>query len=466
MNKIIILFMLITAYTLKSNEITGSWNGILKVQGMQFTIVFNISESDSGLVSTMDSPDQNTFGIPVTETKYESQNLILEVKSAGITYHGILKEGIIEGTFKQSGLEFSLNLTREMQEKIIPKRPQDPKVPYPYNSEDVKFINKKDSITLAGTFTYPMNTGIFPTVVLISGSGPQNRNEELMGHKPFLVLSDYFTRNGIAVLRFDDRGFGESEGDFTSATSFDFAEDVRSAIEYLKTRSEVDKDNIGLVGHSEGGIIAPIVGSKDNGDVAFMVLLAGTGIRGDKLLLLQQELIYKSMSMADDKIQQILATNKSIFDLIINERDNAALKIKMTERIKTYIKENAEFVPEGLSEEQFLEMQINTTMSPWMLNFIRMEPSDYLKKVTCPVLAVNGEKDIQVPSKINLESIESALKSGGNSSVQTIEYPGLNHLFQKCNKCDISEYGDIEETFSTDVMFDIVKWIKEGIRKN
>lgn len=285
--KIVLVFLItiLTSITLNAQDITGEWNGLLKVQGIQLRLVFNVAKTDSGYLSTMDSPDQGANDIPVTTTTFDHPKIIFEVKNIGIEYIGELKGEEIIGTFKQGGQEFSMDLSREEIEKVVVKRPQEPTEPYPYYSEDVTFKNATADISLAGTLTLPKKKGKYPVVILISGSGPQNRDCDLLGHKSFLVISDYLTRNGIGVLRYDDRGVEESTGDFDNATSADFATDVESAVEYLKSRKEIDKKNIGLVGHSEGGLIAPMVAAESE-DIAFIVLLAGTGIQGDQLLLM------------------------------------------------------------------------------------------------------------------------------------------------------------------------------------
>ncbi|MEQ8530538.1 MAG: CocE/NonD family hydrolase, partial [Imperialibacter sp.] len=246
------LLIVLTAVSMYGQDITGQWSGILKVQGIQLRVVFNINKAEDGYRSTMDSPDQGARGIPVTTTSFENAALKFTVANAGIVYEGVLgSDGVVVGSFKQAGQSFSMNLSREAVEKENMKRPQEPAKPYPYHSEHITFENKKAGIFLAGTLTLPKKAGLFPVVILISGSGPQNRDEELAGHKPFLVLSDYLTRNGIAVLRFDDRGTASSQGDFKSATSADFATDVEAAIDYLKARKEINKRKIGLIGHSE-----------------------------------------------------------------------------------------------------------------------------------------------------------------------------------------------------------------------
>ena len=287
----IIGLLLISSAIVFGQDITGDWNGSLKVQSMQLRLVFHVTKTDAGYSATMDSPDQGAKGIPMSKATFENSILTIEMAAAQIEYTGKLDStDMVVGTFKQAGQTFPLNLSRKSIEKEVVKRPQEPTKPYPYYSEEINFENTKDKITLAGTLNLPKKEGKFPVVVLITGSGPQNRDEELMGHKPFLVLSDYLTRNGIGVLRFDDRGTFASKGNFAKATTNDFATDVESAVNYLKKRKEIDPKHIGLIGHSEGGIIAPMVAVKSK-DVSFIVLMAGTAIPGSELLLLQQEAI-------------------------------------------------------------------------------------------------------------------------------------------------------------------------------
>ena len=313
---------------------------------------------------------------------------------------------------------------------------------------------------MAGTLTLPKKVGVFPVVVLISGSGPQNRDEQLLGHKPFLVLSDYLTKNGIAVLRFDDRGTADSKGDFSKATSFDFATDVEAAVQYLKTRKEINKKKIGLIGHSEGGIIAPIVASNSK-DIAFIVLLAGTGIPGDQLLLLQQELIGKASGISDAEIQKNKATNKGAFEIVRKSTNTEKLKLELTEYLKQSLKDTLNSQkPKGTNEDELVKSQVNQMTSPWMLNFLKYNPAPALEKVKCPVLALNGEKDLQVPPKVNLEAVKKALTKAGNKNVITKQLPNLNHLFQECKTGAPSEYASIEQTFSPTAMTEILKWLQ------
>ena len=460
----LILFATLISLSIYAQDISGKWNGILKVQGIQLRLVFDISQTEKGYSSTMDSPDQGAKGIPVTLINYENQTLKLEVSNAGIQYEGTLNnENVFVGTFKQGGQSFPLNLTKEKVEAEKMVRPQEPTKPYPYYSEDVHFENIRDKIVLAGTLTLPEKEGIFPAVILISGSGPQNRDEELLGHKPFLVLSDYLTKNGIAVLRYDDRGTAESKGDFATATSLDFATDVEFAIRYLQTRKEINKNKIGLIGHSEGGIIAPIVAAESKA-VNFIVLLAGTGIRGDQLLLLQQELIGRASGISDTVLQKAKVINEGAFDIILKSDNTDSLETELTNYIKQAIKDNPESgIPAGMSDED-IKLQVTQLISPWMYFFIKYDPAPILEKVNCPVLAINGEKDLQVPATLNLYEIKKALERGGNKNVTTKELPNLNHLIQECETGSPYEYATIEQTFSPIALEEILNWILKQVK--
>lgn len=449
---VLILFIILTGLSINAQDISGKWSGILKVQGIQLRLVFNITKTDKGYSSTMDSPDQGAKGIPVTSTNYDDSTLRLEVVNAGVQYEGTLnKENAFVGTFKQGGFSLPLVLTQNEIEKEKIVRPQEPTKPYPYYSEEVKFKNTKDKIELAGTLTLPEKDGKYPAVILISGSGPQNRNEELLGHKPFLVLSDYLTKKGIAVLRFDDRGTAKSTGDFKSATTFDFATDVEYAIKYLQSRKEINKNKIGLIGHSEGGVIAPIVASK-NKEIDFIVLMAGSALRGDKLLLLQKSKIETKMGinkLAVYKSQQIF---KGAYDIVLNTK---LKKEALSDSLSDYFISK---FGKALAENQKNSL-INQLTSIWMVNFIRLDPKVYLEKVSCPVLAINGSKDLQVPSIENLKIIENIFSKNTQVKATIKELENLNHLFQECDTGLPGEYGEIEQTISPIALEEISNWI-------
>ncbi len=453
----IAFFILFSSF---AQKISGEWNGLLKVQGIQLRVVFHIENSEDAYTATMDSPDQGVTGIPVTTTTFENSNLKLEIANARIVYTGQLIENTVVGVFSQSGQEFPMDLQRESIKKEVVNRPQEPLEPYPYHTEEVVFPNTNANISLAGTLTLPQKEGIFSAVILISGSGPQNRDEELFNHKPFLVLADHLTKNGFAVLRYDDRGTAQSTGDFKSATTADFASDVESAIAYLKTRKEIDTKKIGLIGHSEGGIIAPMVAAKSK-DIDFVVLLAGTGIRGDKLLLMQQETFARASDKLESEILETKKINTQAFDIVLKSDDSNTLKTELTNFLKQNLKDNPnQEIPQGMTKEQFVDLQVNQISNPWMEYFIKLDPSIALSKVTCAVLAINGGKDMQVPAKENLSAIENALKKGANKSFTIKEFPDLNHLFQECTTGLPKEYGAIEQTISPKVLQNITQWIK------
>jgi pimeloyl-ACP methyl ester carboxylesterase len=339
------------------------------------------------------------------------------------------------------------------------RRPQEPSKPYPYYSEDVNFHNPDANVSLAGTLTLPSREGTYPAVILISGSGPQTRDGEFAGHKQFLVVADYLTRNGVAVLRYDDRGFGKSTGNFAAGTSLDFSYDAESAIEFLKTRKEIQKDKIGLIGHSDGAMIAPMVAARSK-DVSFIVLLAGPGVQGVNLLLDRQELIERKLGIPETDIKTSRAHSEQMIKIIINSNDSETAKAELTKFSKDNYKDIPDYaIPPGISKDEFIAKHIETLSTPWFKYFFTYDPVSTLQKVTCPVLALNGDKDVQVPSKENLTGIKNALEAGRNENVTIREIAGLNHAFQKCDTGMPDEYGNIEQTFSPETMTEIQFWI-------
>ncbi|MDD4921717.1 MAG: alpha/beta fold hydrolase [Bacteroidales bacterium] len=455
----LILISLIVASVAYAQDITGQWNGLLKIQGTQLGVVLHISKSGSGYIITMDSPDQGAKDVPALSVSFEKSILKIEV-AGGIYYQGTLtQDNQIVGELRQSTFTLPLTFTRSTPEKEKIVRPQDPVKPYPYDTEEVSFKNPDDGAVLAGTLSLPSGEGVFPVVVLITGSGPQNRDEELMGHKPFLVLADYLTRKGIAVLRYDDRGTAKSTGDFQKASSPVFAADVEAAINYLLTRKDIDKKKIGLIGHSEGGMIAPMVAAK-NKDVSYLVLMAGTGIRGKELLLLQQELIGRANGQTAEQLAKVHSDNQGAFDLILNSTNQETLKKALNAYILKRLKDvPADQKPAGVSDEAIAKQQMDQITSPWFQYFLKYDPSLVLSKVKCPVLALNGAKDLQVPPRENLSAIKSGLEKGGNKKVTVREFPNLNHLFQECETGSPNEYGQIQQTISPQVLDEISEWI-------
>lgn len=441
-------------------KIQGSWAGPLKVQGIELRLVFNISiGSNDSITVTLDSPDQGAKGIPTSKVSVSSDSLTIEVRSLKGLFCGKfnLDYTLLSGQWKQGGFELPLLLSHSVESFKL-NRPQEPVPPYPYREEEVTFSNKKAGIELAGTLTIPQSGGPFPAVILITGSGPQNRNEELMGHKPFLVLADWLTRQGIAVLRYDDRGVGKSGGKFSDATSFDFADDAEAGFDFLKQFPGIDTGRCGIIGHSEGGLIAPVIASR-RADVDFIVLLAGPGLTGEQIVLLQSELISKADGMADENIEADLKLNKEIFSVLRKTRDNEKASLKITKLLNDYNQVYGSDTISASSKKTQTEAQVKTLTSPWFRTFLKFNPIDYLSKVKCPLLAMNGELDLQVPATENLQAIERALIFGGNSNYKIEGLPGLNHLFQHAISGSPSEYGKIEETFAPEALTMISAWI-------
>ncbi|MFI5149266.1 MAG: alpha/beta hydrolase family protein [Bacteroidia bacterium] len=339
--------------------------------------------------------------------------------------------------------------TSAQAKKTALKHPQEPLPPFPYINEEVLIENTPAKVKLAGTLSMPSEGTSFPALILITGSGPQDRNEELFGHKPFLLLADYLCRRGFAVLRYDDRGTAKSTGDFASSTTADFAGDVKAAVTYLKSRPEINCHLIGLLGHSEGGMIAPMIASEDK-DIAFLVLLAGPGIKCAELLTLQSAAVARSMGASDLQIALASGMNKKIYAWA--QLDGTA----GADSTRNYL------LKSGMTKEM-VEKQVKAVSSAWFKYFISFDPAVYLSKVTCQVLALNGTKDIQVPYKENLEGIHASLQKAQNGHLTAHEFPGLNHLFQHCDKCTVAEYAVLEQTMDPEVLSYVGQWLRDSV---
>lgn len=446
-------------------SVEGAWQGTLDVPGAKLRLVLKISKKPDGtLTAKLDSLDQGAMDIPVDEVTFKDGALRFEIKNLMVTYEGKLSGAEVVGQFKQGG--FTLPLTLKKTDKPAEvKRPQEPKKPYPYEEEEVTYENKKAGVKFAGTLTKPRGKGPFPAVLLITGSGAQDRNESLLGHKPFLVLADYLTRKGIAVLRVDDRGVGGSTGNVSQATSEDLAEDVLVGVAYLKSRKEIDRKKIGLIGHSEGGIIAPMAAVKSK-DVAFIVLMAGTGLTGEEILYLQGELIARAAGAHILDVAAQRRLQEQMFAVLRSEPDDARAEKKLREIVAEEISKLSEEEKKVAgSASAAMEAQVKQVLSPWFRFFLTYDPKPTLRKVKCPVLALNGEKDLQVPPRENLRAIEDALKAGRNRDYTIKEFPGLNHLFQTCQTGAPSEYGQIEETIAPVVLETIAEWILKRTKR-
>jgi pimeloyl-ACP methyl ester carboxylesterase len=443
-----------------------TWSGTVELPGDQ-KLDFSVElEDGSGTISI---PLQGAKDLPLTGVSVTEKKLEFGIASVGAAWvMDVADDGrTASGVLRQRG-EFKTTMRRLADGEAAVKelvRPQEPKPPFPYDVSQVRFENAAADVKLAGTLTIPRGNGPFPCVVLVSGSGPQNRDEELMGHKPFLVLADHLTRNGVAVLRYDDRGVGQSKGVFATATSDDFAQDALAAIAFLKGRREIDAKHLCIVGHSEGGMIAPMCAVQSK-DVAFIVLLAGTGMRGAELLALQAKLISVAAGMPADMAEERLKESGALYALVAAGKSDDEVKARMREVILRQLQTEPEMATSSAEEranktDELVAQQSAELLSPWFRRFLAYDPRENLAKVTCPVLALNGEKDLQVPPRENLSLIEATLRAAGNADVTIVELPGLNHLFQTCTTGAPSEYALIEETFSPTALDVLTKWIRK-----
>jgi uncharacterized protein len=431
----------------KPSDIDGDWLGTLDTGMGRLRLALHITNTDQGLTATMDSLDQNANGIPVTSITRNGTSLKFEMKVISGSYDGTIGENGLTGTWTQLGKSFPLAFKRvKTAADLQLHRPQNPVKPYPYREEEVAYENPQAKIRLASTITIPSGKGPFPAVLLMAGSGPNDRDESIMGHKPFLVLADYLTRKGIIVLRADKRGVGKSTGDYSQAVTADFASDAEAGVVYLNTRPEVDVHKIGLVGHSEGAVEAPMA-AVNNHDIDFVIMMASPGVRGDQLLPAQLRLIEQSTGKSPEEIEKDVATQNDILAAVEKDKDDTALEKDLREKLA------------GKVPDEQIEMQVKVVSSPWFRGLLDYDPTVILAKLTCPVLAIYGEKDLQVPPDQNLPPIRKALAASGNKNYEVDELPGLNHHFQTAKTGAIAEYGEIEETMSPIAMEKVAAWI-------
>lgn len=426
-----IAYMTMTVCAWAQSGLEGAWHGELSVPGGSLMLVFHLDPVEC----TIDSPDQGAYGIPAELKTLNASKAHVEVPSLGASFEGNLMFGLLVGKFKQSGLEFPMSLKRGDIER---KRPQTPAGPYPYASEEVTFTNPEDGAVLSGTLTYPSDYGCeTPVVLLVSGSGLQNRDEEIYSHKPFLVIADHLARNGIASLRYDDRSFGKSTGNAVGATTETFKKDALAGLEFLRSLDKFSK--IGLAGHSEGGTIAFLLAGEGKTD--FIISLAGTATDGATVLVEQNRKILKGNGIPESAVDdycEVLAKLYADPDMTAEELG------KLAAGLAPDMKQNI--------------MSVRETKDPWVQHFISFDPGEAIMKIECPVLALNGEKDVQVIADSNIPVLKELLKDNGKNMIKI--YPDLNHLFQHSETGMPDEYGKIEETMSTEVLDDMTNWIK------
>lgn len=458
-----VIFLLVFTASIfgqNASDIEGNWKGTLDAGGAKLTFVLKITKDTDDYAAKLDIIEQNAKDLPIDSLTLNDKTVKFSIAKFGFGYEGTFSEknDEINGTFKQGAANLPLNFKRATGE-IEPKRPQMPKKPYPYNEEEVSYRNEKDNINLAGTLTFPKGEGKFPAVILITGSGSQDRNSTILGHQLFLVLADHLTRKGIAVLRVDDRGIGGSELGSPSATMENLVGDVLTGVEFLKTRKEINDKQIGLTGHSEGGTIAPLAAIRSK-DVAFIVMLAGTAQRGDEIILLQVAGGLKANGATAEESEKLLDLQKNLFRIIKSEPDNKLAEQKINEMLeKRKDAMNEQEKVEFAKIEKSVAQQLPGLLSAWYRYFLSYNPRLTLEKVKIPVLALNGENDTQVLAKENLEIIAASLKKSGNKDFTVKSFPKLNHLFQTSQTGLVNEYGEIEETIAPQVLETISDWI-------
>ena len=450
------LFLTTFAFA-QTKSIEGDWQGTLDAGALKLRMGLHLSKDAAGnLTAKLDSIDQSIMGLPVKTATFTANRLTLDIPAVRGSFEGTLNAAGLEiaGTFTQGA---GVPLTFKRVDKVETlRRPQEPKPPFPYDAVDVAY--ESQGIKLAGTLTVPRGAGPFPAALLITGSGPQDRDEALFGHKAFWVIADHLTRHGIAVLRLDDRGVGQSTGNSTMTSIQEMATDVFAGVHFLKGRKEIDGGRIGLIGHSEGGIVGPLAASQSP-DVAFVVMLAGTGVTGEQVMYLQSEMVIRSVGGDDDAVKQNHKIQELLFGVLHQEKDQKDRQV-MIQKFRDAWKAD-----QGSDAPKEMEAQFGSITSAEMLSFILFNPADALRKVKVPVLALNGSRDVQVPALQNLPRIVAELTLGGNPDVTAVELPGLNHLFQHCKTCAPTEYGVLEETFSPGALEIMTEWLTRHVGK-
>lgn len=447
----IVIFILLHSCVSSAQTFEGVWKGELAIQGQKLPLIFELSQESGQWKGVMQSPAQSTAKIPVTKVEVKGDSIAIDVSNIGLSYRGVKVGKLIRGSFQQGGLKADLPLYKvenaEASKKLV--RSQIVVPPYNYDTTAVIIKNRFDNVQLGGTITSPRQNGTFPAVLLLTGSGPQNRDEELFDHKPFRVLADYLTKNGIIVLRVDDRGVAESGGNFGTSTIEDFSKDAISAFEFLRKQPKVDKNKVGIIGHSEGGLIAELLAGQQLPGLDFIGMLAGPSFSIDKMMVEQLYSVGKAAGMPEASLAQARK---------INERNFAIVKSDLnTKQAYNALLENMSISEVDVNNQQ-VERELLALLAPAYRYFIRIEPESYIAKIKIPVFAAFGSLDVQVPADSNMASLHKLLPK--NSKTVIKEYEGMNHLFQKAKTGQVAEYIQIEETMNEQVMKDMANWIK------
>ncbi len=469
MKKFIVFISIFLSSTILfgQKQYVGLWEGKMNV-GVEIRIVFKISLDESNqLLATMDVPDQGLKEVKVSSAQIINDSLQLTIAQFNASYTGKLEnDSLINGRFHQQiPMPLQLKKIQRITEII---RAQTPVPPFAYQSEDIIYKNADNSISYGATITIPNGKGPFPAVMLLTGSGQQNRNEEVAGHKPFAVIADHLTKNGFIVLRADDRGMGQTTGNVESSTSYDFAQDASAGINYLLSRKEVDRKKIGFIGHSEGGMIAQLVASERS-DIHFIISLAGPGANVPALMIEQNRAIFEKAGLPKDYVDQYISFYDSMLQIIL-QHDKASFDSILSQRLNQWLEttpQNVVLITTGIKDENsknnFMKSLSALANSNWFRYFVRYNPAERVSQFRGHYLALNGDKDIQVLSGSNLQALEAALKNGKAKSYEIHELKGLNHFFQECKKCTASEYGELDQTISPVVLELMTSWLKKTV---
>lgn len=448
-------------------RLVQTWLGILKAGNIDLKLQFRILKSQQEPpIVVMDSLTEKKMGIPAQGTFTET-GMAFDIPMLGAKYTGSfssVQKSLLDGKWSQGGQDVPLQLSSENVSAPVaqtrPIRPQTPTPPFPYSSQEVEFTNRNANVTLAATLTVPEGHGPFPAVVLINGSGPHDRDVSILGHKHFTVLADHLTRNGTVVLRYDERGVGKSTGNYALATSVDLAADAAAGVELLKTIATVDAKKIGILGHSEGGSIAPMVASQRT-DIAWLVLLAGPAVPGKEILLDQIRLIAQASGAKPADLDVSISLSKALYEAIDTTSPQSELRTKLERVLSDYVAGLPEETRKDAPDLEVIRKNLSVLGSPWYRFFVVYDPADALTKIQCPVLGLFGEKDLQVSAALNGPALRSALKKAGNNQVTIQVLPDLNHLFQTCTTGTPDEYAEISETFSPAALELISAWIRQ-----
>lgn len=465
----LILGSVFSCYTHAQTPLTGAWEGKLAAAGnLRLILHLSPAQGDS-LIASMDSPGQGATGIAATKAYRQGDSVFVFWAPMKASFTGAVRDTLLTGTWQQGGARLPLTLhTTEKPTELL--RPQTPQPPFPYKSEELTFQNPAKSITYGATITLPEGKGPFPAVLFLTGSGPQNRDEEIFGHKPFAVLADFLTRRGFVVLRADDRGVGQTTGNAQDATQKDLLADATAAFDYLKSRKEVNQQQIGILGHSQGGMTAEIMGAQRN-DIDFLILMAAPGVNGVEMMTAQNELVLRSLGREKEDAAKYGTLYREVAKALLQSKDSMEASRRLQPIVTDWVQQThkrAALATSGIHDSASQAAYIATFAAlagnTAMMDVFRFDPAPYLKKIKAKVLAVNGSLDIQVASDVNLPGIDMALARGITKGYEVKELPGLNHLFQKCSNCTVQEYGQLEETLNPALLEAIGYWLAANIK--